>query len=102
MPLRPGQKLLSAVSDAQVVVVRAPADDVVVSCGGAPMVEDGSPVPEGVVLDASLGDGPLTGKRYADDELGIELLCTRPGEGALAADGKVLPLKGAKPLPASD
>jgi hypothetical protein len=102
MPLRPGQKLHSAVSDVQVVVVRAPSADVVVSCGGVPMLDDGETAPEGAVLDASLGDGPLTGKRYADDELGLELLCTRPGDGALAADGTVLPLKGAKPLPASD
>ena len=31
----------------------------------------------------SLGDGPLLGKRYADEELGLELLCTRAGDGAL-------------------
>jgi hypothetical protein len=49
-----------------------------------------------------MGDGPLLGKRYADDELGLELLCTRPGEGGLTVDGGTVPLKGAKPLPASD
>ena len=42
------------------------------------------------------------GKRYVDDEIGIELLCTRSGSGALTVDGRVLTLKGAKPLPASD
>jgi hypothetical protein len=100
MELRPGQKLQSAVSEAQVVVVKAPSAAVEVSCGGVPMVGEGE---EGSgELDASLGDGPAMGKRYADDEVGIELLCTRAGEGALAVDGKVLLLKGAKPLPSSD
>lgn len=102
MELRPGLKLASAVCDAQVVVVRAPAGDVEVGCGGAPMVPDGEEAPAGAALDASLGEGPLLGKRYADDELGLELLCTRAGAGALTANGAVLGLKGAKPLPSSD
>ena len=102
MTLRPGQKLHSAVCDAQVVVVRAPATDVVVGCGGAPMVLDGEDAAEAATLDESLGDAAVMGKRYADEELGIELLCTRAGAGALTVDGAVLALKGAKPLPASD
>src|ERR687891_466885 len=36
MRLRPGQRLRSAVCDAEVVVVRAPAVEVQVGCGGAP------------------------------------------------------------------
>jgi hypothetical protein len=102
MKLRPGQKLHSAVCDAQVVVVKAPADDVELGCGGAPLLDDGEQAPEGATLDASLGDGPQLGKRYADDELGLELLCTKPGSGALTANGAALHLKGAKPLPSSD
>lgn len=102
MELRAGQKLHSAVCEAQVVVVKAPATPVEVGCGGAPMVPDGEAPPEGAALDASLGEGALLGKRYADDELGLELLCTRAGQGALTVDGRVLPLKGAKPLPSSD
>lgn len=104
MELRPGLKLLSAVSEAQVVVVKAPAGDVEVGCGGWPMVADGeTETPDAAAtLDASLGDGPLLGKRYADDDLGIELLCTKAGDGALTVDGAVLPIKGAKPLPSSD
>ena len=101
MKLRPGQKLQSAVCDAQVVVVKAPADDVNLGCGGAPLLDDGQ-VADGATLDASLGDGPLLGKRYADDEVGLELLCTRAGTGALTVDGRLLPVKGAKPLPSSD
>jgi hypothetical protein len=100
--LRAGQKLDSAVSDAQVVVVKAPSTDVTVSCGGAPMLAEGDEPAVGAALDASLGDGPAIGKRYADEELGLEVLCTKAGEGALAADGQVLLPKGAKPLPSSD
>jgi hypothetical protein len=101
MKLRPGQKLHSAVCDAQVVVVRAPATVVELGCGGAPMLEDGQQA-AGETLDDSLGEGPVLGKRYADEELGLELLCSRAGTGALTVDGRVLALKGAKPLPSSD
>jgi len=102
MELRPGLKLHSAVSEAQVVVVKAPSSAVEVGCGGAPMLEDGQDGDGTAVLDASLGDGPLLGKRYADEDLGLELLCTRGGTGALTVDGRVLLVKGAKPLPSSD
>ncbi|HVN50504.1 MAG TPA: hypothetical protein VMT43_03680 [Acidimicrobiales bacterium] len=101
MELRPGQKLRSTVCEAEVVVVRAPSGDVEVGCGGAPLVDAADASPAGQ-LDASLGDGPLLGKRYADDELGLELLCTKSGTGALTVNGQPLPLKGAKPLPSSD
>jgi hypothetical protein len=102
MKLRPGQKLRSAVCDAQVVVVRAPATEVEVGCGGAPLLDAGEEPDGAAVLDASLGDGPLLGKRYADEELGLELLCARAGKGALTVDGRPLLVKGAKPLPSSD
>jgi hypothetical protein len=102
MKLRPGQKLHSAVCDAQVVVVKAPPDEVEVGCGGAPMLDDGVGADGSATLDAGLGDGPLLGKRYADDEVGIELLCTRAGAGALTVGGRPLLVKGAKPLPSSD
>ena len=70
MELRPGQKLHSAVSDAQVVVVRAPSADVALACGGAPLLADGEDGDGAATLDASLGDGPLLGKRYVDEEAG--------------------------------
>ena len=86
--------------DAQVVVVKAPADAVEVGCGGAPLLEDGAGGRRGAPLDASLGDGPQLGKRYADDELGLELLCTRAGHGrADRRRPRRCSLKGAKPLP---
>ena len=102
MELRPGLKLHSAVCDAQVVVVKAPTEPVELGCGGAPLLDDGQEGDPAATLDASLGDGPQMGKRYADDDLGLEVLCTRPGTGALTVDGRPLLLKGAKPLPSSD
>jgi hypothetical protein len=90
MELRPGLRLESATCDTQVAVVKAPKDagDIDVRCGGEPMREG--------------GEGTLLGKRYADDELGIELLCTQAGEGALTVGDQPLLVKGAKPLPSSD
>ena len=102
MELRAGQKLISAVSDTEVIVVKAPEGSIEIACGGVAMRPDGTDAPDGATLDASLGDGPLLGKRYALDELGLELLCTRAGDGALYADGSPVPVKEAKPLPSSD
>jgi hypothetical protein len=99
MKLRAGQKLHSVVSDAQVVVVKAPDADVEIACGGAAMVEE---PPASSAGGADLGEGPLLGKRYADEELGLELLCSKAGAGELTVDGQPLLVKGAKPLPSSD
>jgi hypothetical protein len=81
MELGPGKKLHSAVCDAQVIVIRAPAIDIELRCGGVPLLEDGQEPDWAAVLDETLGEGPLLGKRYADEELGLEVLCTRPGRG---------------------
>jgi hypothetical protein len=102
MQLRPGLKLQSAVCETQVVVVKAPADEVEIGCGGAPMLADGESPAGSPALDSSLGDAAQLGKRYADEDLGLELLCTKAGAGALTVDGRALLLKGAKPLPSSD
>src|SRR5215813_2180716 len=102
MELRPGLKLHSAVSDAEVVVVKAPSQAVEIGCGGVSMYADGEEAPAGAALEPASGEGPLLGKRYADDDLGLELLCTKAGDGGLSVDGQPLGLKGAKPLPSSD
>ena len=102
MELSAGQQLSSSVCEAQVVVVKAPTEPVEISCGGAAMLPAGDAAAGSGTLDTSLGDAVLLGKRYADDDLGLELLCTKAGEGALAVNGRVLPVKGAKPLPSSD
>ncbi len=102
MQLRPGLRLESATCDAQVVVVKAPKEggEVDLRCGGAPMREAGT---GGDRVPTSIeGDPTLLGKRYGDEELGIELLCTQPGAGALTVGDAPLLIKGAKPLPSSD
>ena len=38
MELKPGTKLMSAVCETQVIVVRAPAVEVELGCGGAPLI----------------------------------------------------------------
>lgn len=102
MELRPGLRLESATCDTQVVVVKAPKDvnDVDIRCGGAVMREHGT----GGDRSEITGDGEpsLLGKRYADADLGLELLCTQGGAGALSIGDTPLLVKGAKPLPSSD
>jgi hypothetical protein len=100
MELKPGTKLMSAVCETQVIVVRAPAVEVELGCGGAPLIGTDE-TPSGA-LDPALSAGTLIGKRYAEEELGLELLCTKGGAGTLTCNGIVLEVKGAKPLPASD
>lgn len=102
MRLKPGQRLASVVDTTEVIAVRAPDRDVDVSCGGAAMAAPGEVAPDRDRLDPAWSEGTLLGKRYADEELGIELLCTKAGEGSLSVDGAALPVKDAKPLPASD
>jgi hypothetical protein len=92
--------LASTVDTTAVIVVRCPDEDLEITCGGAAMSEGtgpGSGTP-----DPALMGGALLGKRYADEDLGLELLCTKPGPGTLAVNGAPLPVKSAKPLPASD
>ena len=52
--------------------------------------------------DVGFDDATVVGKRYADEEAGIEVLCTKGGQGTLSVGSTVLPVKGAKPLPSSD
>jgi hypothetical protein len=96
-----GQSLASAVDTTAVLVVRAPGADVEITCGGVPMVEGKVGNSDGSVDPAHSG-GSVLGKRYVDEALGLELICTKPGAGTLAANGSPLSLKTAKALPASD
>jgi hypothetical protein len=102
MKLRAGQTLVSTVDATTVIVVRAGAADVAITCGGAGMVDSKAAGAPAGVPDPDQMEGTLLGKRYAEDDLGLELLVTKPGEGTLAVDGRPLPVKGARPLPASD
>jgi hypothetical protein len=99
--LKAGLRLRSATDACEVVVVKAPADAVDLRCGGhAFLPADAEVTPQSI--EAGFDEGTQLGKRYADDELGLELLCTKAGEGAISVGETLLPMKGAKPLPASD
>ncbi|MDC1295744.1 hypothetical protein N8077_05370 [Myxococcota bacterium] len=100
--LKAGSRLKSAVCSSELMVVVAPAGDVTLTCGGAPVIELGADAPAGGEVDADHKNGTQMGKRYTNEAGDIEILCTKPGEGSLAADGTALEIKGAKPLPSSD
>jgi hypothetical protein len=96
-----GMRLRSVVSSTEVIVVRAPSDVVELTCGSVAMVHIGKPAPS-VDADADLEGQSLLGKRYLDELCGIELLCTRGGQGVLACDGRMRTVQKTKPLPSSD
>lgn len=99
--MRAGTRLQSVVSETEVIVTRVgeEAVEAELACGGSAMVEHGQDAPRQELA----GDGATQmGKRYVNDARGIEVLCTKGGEGTLTIDGEPLALKGAKPLPASD
>lgn len=99
--LKAGARLRSAVDACEVVIVTAPADPVDLRCGGHPfLAADADPASESIV--AGFEGGTQLGKRYSEDELGLEILCTKTGEGAISVGEAILAVKGAKPLPASD
>jgi hypothetical protein len=101
MELKPGTRLGSGVCATEVIVVKAPKADIDLRCGGLPMHTQGG-APASGDLDAKHSGGTLLGKRYGDPETGLELLCTKAGEGSLSLGDEPLPLKDAKPLPSSD
>jgi hypothetical protein len=99
--VKPGMRLRSTVCTTEVVVVRAPKDDVDLRCGGQAMTPIGDNVAGGSV-DPAHASGTKLGKRYADTDGALELLCTKGGEGSLSLADDRLSLKDAKPLPSSD
>jgi hypothetical protein len=102
MQLKPGARLRSQVCDTEVVVVKAPTSDVDLRCGGSQMVDPKTTNDESIELDENFAAGSLLGKRYADEAIGIELLCSRAGAGSLSVASLLLEVKGAKALPSSD
>ena|SRR5579883_1407550 len=99
MRAKAGTRLESAVSDVQLMVVKAPADEIDLCCGGAPLI----PLDQQASPPAATPDGQvMLGKRYADTQNTIELLCTKGGAGTLTLGGVVLEPKAVKALPSSD
>ena len=99
--LKAGARLKSAVCTTEVIVVKTPAGNVDVTCGGVAMVaatetvERGTPKPDAA-------SGTALGKRYVNSDETLEILCTKAGQGSLGIGATLLSLKEAKPLPASD
>lgn len=102
MILKVGQSLASVVDTTTLVVVRIPQGDVTLTCGGVSMEEGKTPSGDGSSIDAAHIGGSALGKRYVDEASGLEVLCTKAGQGQLALDGAALVIKSAKPLPSSD
>lgn len=100
MQIKPGMRLASTTCDTNVIIVKG-SGDFDIRCGGHPMAEMGKAGDRVAVVDG-FGEGTLMGKRFADDDLGLEVLCTKPGAGSLSVADALLPVKGAKPLPSSD
>lgn len=103
MQIGPGTRLRCIECTTEIIVIRSPAHDVSIMCDGHPMtaLDDvvGSPTSE-VRLEA--GRGTQLGKRYADEEAGLEVLCTKAGAGNLSCAGKELTVRLPQPLPSSD
>jgi hypothetical protein len=102
MEIRTGSRLHSAVCATELIVVRAPAGEVMLECGGSVMLHDGEEATGHPAIDPEKSGGSVLGKRYADESGGLELLCTKAGAGTLTADGLDLTIKSTKPLPSSD
>jgi hypothetical protein len=99
--LKSGMRLRSQTDTTEIVVVRAPAVPVDLRGGGRPFVALTDEVaPQSI--EAGFAGGTLLGKRYADGDLGLELLCTKPGQGSISVGTTVLQIKSTKALPASD
>lgn len=97
--MKTGTRLLSAVCDTEVMVVRGA--EVELECGGAPMVESGAERLGGGPADGLAG-GTELGKRYSHEESGLQVLCVKPGAGTLTVSGVPLERMASKQLPSSD
>jgi hypothetical protein len=97
-----GSRWKSVVCTTEVVVVRSLGSPATLKCGGAEMVLIGTEGDAGSSIDPDLAGGTQLGKRYTSEASGIEILCSKAGEGTLTLDGEPLEIKGAKPLPSSD
>ena len=96
--LKPGLRLKSAVCSTEIMVIRAPALDALLACGGVEMLAMTETTTGGRSIDPAQSGGTLIGKRYIDATDRVELLCTRGGDGSIALDGVAMVVKQAKAL----
>ena len=95
MDLKPGSRWKSAVCDTEVVLVRPPSAPASLECGGQPMLAHASQRVADAAISPDHAAGSLLGKRYVDEEAGLEALCSKPGAGSLSLDGRPLTMKEA-------
>lgn len=100
MALKTGARLKSAVCDGEVMIVKAPAGDVQLTCGGVSMSDSAPAARQSVHPDHAVGI--RIGKRYVNEDGSLEVLCVKAGEGGLAADGALLLQKDTRQLPKTD
>lgn len=101
--LKAGTRMKSVVCGTEVMVIAASStEEVQLTCGGSAMIGIADQTTAGASVDPNHAEGTLLGKRYVNAAGNLELLCTKPGEGSLAANGEQLMLKEAKALPSSD
>jgi hypothetical protein len=101
MDLKPGLRLKSQVSDTEIVVVKGSGDHQL-NVGGVSVVPIDQSAASGLEIASDQPGSTLLGKRYTDAGGSVEVLCTKPGDGALSLDGEPLEVKSAKALPSSD
>jgi hypothetical protein len=101
MDLKPGLRLKSQISETEIVVVKGSGAHEL-TCGGVSVVTLEEQPAAGVSMAPDQAGTTLLGKRYTDADGTVEVLCTKPGDGALSLDGAALEIKSAKALPASD
>lgn len=102
MELTAGVRLRSAVCPTEVVVVKPPSSEVDLRCGGIAIVGIDAVLRDAAVPQEGFSDGTQLGKRYMHNESGLELLCTKAGQGSLSVGKVLLSTQQAKTLPASD
>ena len=102
MEIKVGSRWKSAVCATEVIVVRGSGGDSDLRCGGQPMLAHGELRDDGRAPDEGWAQGAPMGKRYANEEAGLEVLVTKAGSGTLSVGAVALPLKDAKALPSSD
>lgn len=102
MALKAGGRFKSAVCETQVMVIKAPAGEFDLCCGGAQMLSGTAAAPAGTTLDPAHAGETLIGKRYVNADESVELLCTKGGKGSLSLNGVPMEVKQAKQLPSSD
>lgn len=98
--LSTGQRLKSGVCTTEIMVISAPQEELDLTCGGAPMTDNGEK--QNTTVDPQFAEGTTIGKRYVNVDGKLEVLCVKPGEGSLAVNGDALKLKDSKKLPKTD